>query len=32
LAVELHLVRYRGVATFAFEPHCSLLSTPSLLL
>jgi len=32
LAIELHLVRFGGGACFTFELHCSLPSTPSLLL
>ena len=32
LAVELHLVRFGLGASFTFELHCSLPSTPSLLL
>jgi len=32
LAIELHLVRFGGGASFAFELHCSLHSTLSLLL
>jgi len=32
LAIELHLVRFGTGASFTFELHCSLPSTPSLLL
>jgi len=32
LAIELHLVRFGSGASFTFELHCSLSSTPSLLL
>jgi len=32
LAIELHLVRFKLGACFTFELHCSLPSTPSLLL
>jgi len=32
LAIELHLVRFGSGASFTFELHRSLLSTPSLLL
>jgi len=32
LAIELHLVRFRSGPSFTFELHCSLPSTPSLLL
>jgi len=32
LAIELHLVRFRLGTSFTFELHCSLPSTPSLLL
>jgi len=32
LAIELHLFRFRLGASFTFELHCSLPSTPSLLL
>jgi len=32
LAIEIHLVRFRLDASFTFELHCSLPSTPSLLL
>ena len=32
LAIELHSVRFRLGASFTFELHCSLPSTPSLLL
>jgi len=32
LAIELHLVRFGSGASFTFELHCSLPSTPSLLL
>jgi len=31
LAIELHLVRFGPGASFTFELHCSLPSTPSLL-
>jgi len=32
LAIELHLVRFGLGASFTFELHCSLSSTPSLVL
>jgi len=32
LAIELHFVRFGSGAPFTFELHCSLPSTPSLLL
>jgi len=32
LAIELHLVRFGLGASFTFEQHCLLPSTPSLLL
>jgi len=32
LTTELHLVRFGLDASFTFELHCSLLSTPPLLL
>jgi len=32
LAIELHLVRIGLGASFTFELHCSLPSTPALLL
>jgi len=32
LAIESHLVRFGSGASFTFELHCSLPSTPSLLL
>jgi len=32
LSIELHLVRFGSGASFTFELHCSLPSTPSLLL
>jgi len=32
LAIELHLVRFRLGVSFTFELHCSLPSTPLLLL
>jgi len=32
LAIQLYLVRFRLGASITFELHCSLLSTPSLLL
>jgi len=32
LAIESHLVRFGSGAPFSYELHCSLPSTPSLLL
>ena len=32
LAIELHLVRFGSGPSFTFELHCSLPSTPSLVL
>ena len=32
LAIELHLVHFGSGVSFTFELHCSLPSTPSLLL
>jgi len=32
LEIELHLVRFGSGASYTFELHCSLPSTPSLLL
>jgi len=32
LTIELHLLRFGSGACFTFELHCSLPSTPSLLL
>jgi len=32
LTIELHLVRFRLNASFTFELHCSLASTPLLIV